>query len=148
MVSFQEETFQQFYKDGLELFPKHYEELALNKDQIKLELDTKRYEEAEKSGVLHIATIRDDGKLVGYFVSALMSHLHYASVLCASTDMYFIKPEYRLRCGAALIKFVELCWKAKGVRKAYVSCKVHLDKQKLLEALGYTFSDKMFVRML
>jgi len=148
MVSFQEERFSEWHKDAQELFPLHYEELALNKDEVKMELDVKKYEQAEKDGVLHIASIRDDGKMVGYFVSCIITHLHYASVLCAHTDMYWVKPEYRTTCGAALFRFVELCWKAKGVKKAYVSCKAHLDKGSFLEALGYTFSDRMFIRML
>jgi hypothetical protein len=148
MVSFQEERFKDWHKDAQELFPQHYEELAMNQDVMKMELSIPKYEQAEIDGVLHIATARDEGQIVGYFISAIMPHLHYASVLCASTDMYYIKPEYRKRCGAALFKFVELCWKAKGVKKAYVSCKAHLDKQDFLEGLGYTFSDKMFIRLL
>ena len=147
MVSFQEERFDKFFADGQELFPQHYAELAMNQDQIALELDTARYKEGEEKGALHIATLRDEGKLVGYFVSWLLPHLHYASVLCASTDMYWIKPEYRTLCGMGLIKFVEICWKEKGVKKAYVSCKAHLDKQGFFEAMGYTFSDKMFIRV-
>lgn len=148
MISFHEEQFGEFFADGQELFPMHYEELALNKDEVKLELDVTRYEKAEKDGILHIATIRDEGQLVGYYVSVILTHLHYASLLCASTDMYWIVPEYRAQCGAAFIRFVEHCWRKRGVKKAYLSCKVHADKQKFFEALGYTFSDKFFVKLI
>lgn len=146
-ISFQVEPFETFYAAALPLFPQHYEELALNKNEVKLELDVARYEDAERNGILHISTMRDDGRLVGYFVAAILRHLHYASLICASTDMYWIVPEFRVH-GARFFSFILDDWKKRGVRKAYVSTKVHEDKQEFLEALGFSLSDKMFTRML
>jgi hypothetical protein len=148
VITFHEENCDSFFRDGAELFPVHYEELALNKDKVKLDFDTQRYYDSEKTGILHIAGLRDDGKLVGYYVSVILRHLHYVSLICSSTDLYWVKPEYRTRFGGAFIRFFEHCWKKRGVQKAYISCKVHQDKTKFLEALGYTKSDFMFVRML
>ena len=50
------------------LFPKHWEELALNKDKVPLSPDWNRYKSVEDVGMLSFVALRQDGKLVGYFV--------------------------------------------------------------------------------
>ena len=147
MVTMQVERIHPFFEDGQELFPLHYKELALNQDEIKLELDIKRYEKADEEGYLLIVTLRDAGKLVGYWLMALMPHLHYASVLCASTDMFWVKPEYRASFGAKFMIFGQMACKKCNVKKLYISCKVHKDLRPLFEGLGFTLSDYMFTKL-
>jgi GNAT superfamily N-acetyltransferase len=150
MIQFRTELFASFVKDARPLFTLHWEELALNKDKIKLSLDYSKYEKAEKDGLLHIVTARDKGQLVGYYTAAILPHLHYSDAgLMASTDMYFMLPEYRKgNNGALFLVAIEKTLKDRGVKKVYISCKAHHDLSPLFEALGYTFSDKMFTRML
>lgn len=148
MIAFQTEKMETFFRDGQVLFPQHYAELALNQDSIKLELDEERYLKAEQDGCLCIATARDDGRLVGYFVSAILRHLHYASLLCAHTDMYYLLPAYRNGCGAKLLLFVEDLWRKLGAKKAYLSCKVKQDHSEMFKLLGFELSDYFFVKML
>jgi L-amino acid N-acyltransferase YncA len=132
-----------------ELLPLHWEELALNRDAIKLDMFEARYAEMEAAGALMIVTARSAGRLVGYFITFLLPHLHYRSAgLMAHTDMYFVLKEFRNGAGTKLILCVQEALKRRGVRKMYMSCKAHLDQTRLFEALGFTLSDKMFTKML
>lgn len=147
MITFHAERMETFFRDGQELFPLHYKELALNQDVIPLELDTERYLQAEKDGALAIVTVRDDGKLVGYVVAAILRHLHYASLVCASVDMYWLRPEYRKGYGAKMFMFAMDYWTRRGAKKFYVSCKVQHDHRPMFAALGFTLSDYMLTRL-
>ena len=68
-----------------------------------------------------IATVRDDGRFVGYTILAIMPHLHYKSAgLMAMIDVYYLKPEYRKGgTGAKMIMFAEKTLWEKGVKKIY-----------------------------
>ena len=56
--------------------------------------------------MMHIATARDDGKLVGYFISFIVPNLHYQHIKTASNDILFLDPEYRKTLvGYGMIKF-------------------------------------------
>ena len=132
-----------------ELFPLHWEELALNRDVIKMDVFNERYLAADEANGLLLVTARESGKLVGYFVAFLLPHLHYKSAgLMAMTDMYFVQKEYRNGAGAKLILCVLEALRSRGIKKIYMSCKAHLDQTELFEAMGFKFSDKMFTRML
>lgn len=132
------------------LFPLHYEELARDKDRIPMDLDFDRYKTAEDNGQLLIVVAKVEETIIGYFVCALLPHLHYkSSGLMATTDMYFVHPEYRRGgTGTQLILFVEAVLKSLGVTKFYVSTKLHSDNSLLFEALGFRPTDKIFTKML
>jgi GNAT superfamily N-acetyltransferase len=149
MLTFQVEKFAQFELDLRPIIPLHYEELALNKDRIKLDLDFRRYERIEQERQMLIATVRDDGRLVGYSVELVLPHLHYQNAgLMAWTDIYFVLPQYRNGTGARLIAFAERKLRELGVVKSYRSCKAHQDHTRLFEAMGYRHSDLVFTKML
>jgi GNAT superfamily N-acetyltransferase len=146
MITFQTEKFADFHRDAEPLFPKHYEELTLNKGKYKQALYVEKYLAAETAGILLIVTARDEGHMFGYYIAAILPHLHYKdNGLMASTDMYFIDKEYRKgNIGFRFVHFIEERLKEKEVGEIYVSCKVHSDLQKFWEAMNYTFTDKMF----
>lgn len=149
MITFQVEPLAKFYQDGQALFPLHYRELAMFQEQVKLDLDVGKYERLEKEGAVLICTAREDGRLVGYHVTFLLPHLHYASAgKMAHTDMYYVLPEHRSGVGARLLLFVEDEWRRAGAAKAYISCKVRQDHTAFFRALGFELSDYMFVKML
>ena len=150
MITYQVERWAEFVKDGEQLFPCHYKELARDQDKIPLDINYDLYVDADARGIGHIATVRDDGKLAGYALLGVMPHLHYKSAgLMAMIDVYYLKPEYRVGgIGARLLMFVEITLREKGVRKIYFSTKVHQDHGKLLEALGFSFSDKVYTKIM
>ena len=150
MITFQIDPWDTFIRDAHYLFPEHYAELSLDKERFQLSLYEDRYRFAEKEGVLHIVTARDDETVIGYWVGAVLPHLHYSkSGLMASTDMYFLTKASRSgNLGFRFVSFIENSLIAKGVVKLYVSWRVHRDLQKFWESLGYRFTDKMFTKLL
>jgi hypothetical protein len=146
-VTFQEEHWSEFCVDAQHLFPLHWKELALNQEVIPLEPDHDLYNAIDRSGQLMILTARDGaGKLLGYNVYFVRTHMHYMSCKVAMTDMYFVLPEHRSGVGVKLFIEAEKRLKARGVRLAITSCKVHEDHEKLFTKLGWKFSDKTFVK--
>lgn len=147
-VVFAVEKFSEMMEDAKAIFPIHYEELALDKDKISLDLDFDRYLQGENSGMLHVVTARFAGVLVGYHIGLLLNHLHYKSAgMMMYTDIYYVLPNFRKGgCGAKMFSFLEKELKAIGVVKMYTSTKVHSDNSKLLEAMGFKVSDKVLTK--
>lgn len=143
------ERWAQFYPDSKALFPSHWKELALHQDEIPLSIDEEKYATLDAAGILLILTARYSGKLVGYYLWFLMPHPHYAAAgSMGLTDMYYVLPEYRAGVGARLFIASERELLKRGIVKAITSCKVHEDHSEFLERLGWTFSDKTFVKLL
>ena len=131
------------------LFPLHWKELALFKDEIPMDMDEAKYAALEQNGVLLTVTARDKGRLVGYFTWFLMPHLHYASSgRMAITDMYFVLPEYRKGAGLKLFLESERVLREMGIVKAVTSCKVHMDNTPFLKKLGWQLTDYTFCKMM
>lgn len=132
------ESYKQAQPDIKNLIADHYEEIALDKDVIKLDPDWEQYECLARQGVLHICTARDDGWLVGYHVSTIRRHLHYKNSLTCFTDLFYLRPEYRAAMtGYYLLKFFRDSVKAKGVQRIYMSTKVSLNLGVLFRRLGF-----------
>ncbi len=149
MVTIQVERWAQFYPDSKAIFPEHWRELALHQGEIPISIDEGKYSNLDHLGILLILTARDEGKLVGYYLWFLMPHPHYsASGPMGLTDMYFILPAYRNGLGTKLFVESERELRKRGIVKAITSCKVHEDHTRMLELLGWTFSDKTFVKLL
>jgi N-acetylglutamate synthase-like GNAT family acetyltransferase len=147
-IAFAVEPFSQMVNEVQALLPGQWRELARDRD-IPLVMDTERYREAEKQNILHVVTVRADGKLVGYYVCVVMGHLHYKTAgPMAHTDLYYLRPEFRKAggVGARMFLFLEQSLKARGVVKIYLSTKVHQDHSELFEALGYRLTDKIFTK--
>lgn len=131
------------------LYPEHWEEIACNKDSIKLNPDYARYQSLAISGVLFLTTVRDDGKLIGYFLGFIMPHLHYQQSKTLFYDIFFLQKVYRKgRTGIKLFQFVEAACKARGVEKIYLSTKVSADVSPLFEYLGYGLCEKVYTKVL
>lgn len=129
------------------LWPLHWEEVANDKDKIKLDVWYEAYDEMEKSGQLHIVTARDEEKIVGYHWSVVRPHLHYKSSLTAYTDIYFLHPSYRRGMnGIKLFKFVEKSLKERGVEKMYTASKIKLDKSSIFEFLGWHEAETVYTK--
>jgi L-amino acid N-acyltransferase YncA len=149
-VRFAVERWLDFYWDARWLFPLNYEELALNKDKITLDVNADKFKELDEKEILHIVAARTDGKVVGYHISALVPHMHYESAgLMAYTDVYFLHPDYRRGgTGAKMLMEVERTLRQRGIRKFYMSTKAHMDHSAMLAAMGYKFTDRIFTKVL
>lgn len=144
MLTFQVETWLNLERDGSEIFKVHYGELALHKQAMPMGLDNTIYLEFERLGLLLVLTARRDGKLVGYFVAiTIHHHPHNKDGGKVSTcDMFYILPEHRRGgAGAKLLKAAESELRARGVKKASISTKLHFENGALLDALGWEPTD-------
>lgn len=145
MVSFQQEFLCQVKDECIPLIERHWEEIAINKDRIKLNPDWEVYEKLEELGVLTIFTARHFGKLVGYFVVIVQSNIHYKDHVFASNDIIYLHPDYRKgMTGVKLIKFAEKCLKKDGVSVMVMNTKVHSPFDIILERLGFTPIERLY----
>lgn len=146
-IKYQREDFYKVREEVDELFYKHWEEIALNKDKIKLNPDWSFYETVYLAGNLGIYTARAGEKLVGYFVVIARPHPHYKDHLFAVNDIIFIDQEYRKGLvGYKLIKFVENDLKKMGVSVLAVNTKVHKPFDSVLERLGFENTERLYTK--
>ena len=149
MITYQVERWTDITSELSDLFEKHWHEVALNHDEIKLDVAWDKYAAMCLSGNLHVVTVRSDGVLVGYHVAYVDGHMHYKSTIHACVDIYFIAPEFRNgRVGLKMFEFVEEDLRRLGVKKIITATKIHLNHSRLFEHLGYTNTEITFTKLL
>ncbi len=149
MISAQIESFVQCAEELAKLFPQHWEELALFKDRMPLSPQWQEYARREHIGQLFLATVRWNGKIVGYYTAQIAPGFHYSTTLTATHDLVYIVPEAREK-GLALPLFrcVEREIKRRGAKLWFSGYKNHnpLGMPQLLERLGFTPCDQYCAR--
>ena len=116
----------------------HYEEIAEDQDKIELNPDYEIYKGMDSNGLLNTITVRDDGKLVGYFVCVLHKNIHYKDHVFANNDILFLDYKYRKSTVAyRLIQFAEKVLKDLGVSMIMINMKSKHMFDRLLTGLGY-----------
>ena len=152
MLSYQKERFVDIITELPEIFYKHWDEIALDKDTIPLNPAWDEYTRLEAIGVLHVTTARDEGRLAGYIFSLVHPHLHYKQSLTAYTDLMYLRREYTRGFGvfryASLIRHSEKMLRDLGVQKRYLMTKVYHDLTPLFARLGYRFIEKISAKLL
>lgn len=150
-VTYQMEPWDAYYPECQPLWLQHWLEVALSHAQIPLDPDVERYQAFADAGQLHILSMRDAEKLVGYHVTLCVGHLHYKGTLHGLVDLYYVLPAYRKgRAGVRLFQEAERALRARGVVKLQTATKIHahLDMSRLLERLGYTQVEKVYAKVL
>lgn len=150
MITFQTEEVKDWFSDAEEIFPVHWEDLALDRDRIPMCMNRDVYEMMEERSLLLTVTARDGKKLIGYYIAVLMNHPHYKHAgLMAATDMFYILRSHRSGgCGAKLLLRAEQALKQRGVVKASIGTKLHQDQDELLTALGWSPTDRVYSKLL
>lgn len=142
MITYQLEPWSAYYRDCQALWVEHYEELAVRKERMAMKPDVAAYQRLEAAGALSILTARDDGRMVGYILSTVRPHLHYADVLCGFEDAYFLSKSHRKgMTGVRLLREWEKAMRARGVQLVFAMTKPWLDMRPLFERLGFSQSD-------
>ena len=145
MITYQQEFLDTCEKDCQELIRLHWEEIALNKELIKLNPDWDAYHTLENSDKLKIFTARVKEELVGYFVVITGSNLHYKDHVFAVNDILYLSKEHRKgRTGLKLIKFAEKCLKKDGVSVLSINTKVHKPFDNLMEYMGFNLIERVY----
>ena len=94
-ITYQTETFDQFFADADALIKDHWEEVATFPDIRKLHVAQENYRNTEKQGGVLVVTLRIDGALQGYIVSIIGKNLHSVETTVAIQDAYYVAPQYR-----------------------------------------------------
>lgn len=148
--TFQVEQYSDVIEEMKGLYQEHWEEIALDKDVIKLNMDYETYDQMAQAGKIHVVTARADGKLIGYHMSMVSGHLHYKQSLTAFTDIFFLKKEFRKGTGAgyAMLKLMVSSLRERGVQKIYMGTKLHMDIGPLLERLKFKPIERLYTLVL
>lgn len=129
------------------LLTTHYEEVAMYQNNIDLNPNYDKYLELEKADMLSVITVRDDGTLVGYFISFLLPHIHYQDHIFAVNDILFIDKDYRrAEVGLGMFQFAEEVLKDLGVSVMSIHMKTAIPFDSLCEGLSYDYAERSYTK--
>jgi len=144
LITAQVESFERCARELVELFPTHWEELALFKDRMPLAPQYDEYIRREREGKLFLATVRWNAKIVGYYTAQIAPGFHYRNTLTGHQDMIYILPEVRDKgLSLPLMKCVERELKRRNVDIWYSGYKAHnpLGMDRLLTSFKFIPAD-------
>lgn len=149
-ATFNVEPWADFVVEAEPLFQKHWEEIALHKDTIKLKIDHAAYDNLDAQGALHVVVAREAGEIIGYWLGIIRPHLHYADSLTAYTDVFYVRQASRrdVFVFQHMLGFVESSLKQRGVQKLFIASKAHKDLSKMFERLGMTRTETVYTKLL
>lgn len=149
MITAQSESLTDTLEELKPLLPLHWEELALDKDDVPLDPQYEVYLERDKLGEVIFVTVRDHGELIGYFVGFIAPGLHYKTCLTCTMDIFYVVQDKRGEgAGILLFEEVERLLEARGVQRWFVGSKVHLDASWMFERLGFDRVEIYYSKML
>lgn len=149
MITKQIESFELAIPEIKELINSHWQELALNKDKVPLAPQWDEYVAREKKGILFLATVRKNGKIVAYYIAQVAPGFHYRETLIGTMDIAYVIPDQRNKgLAIPLFRCVEKEMKRRGVKVWFSGYKAHnpLGMDKLLTALKFEPADVYCVR--
>jgi hypothetical protein len=147
-ITFQKESFTALLPELPELFILHDSEISED-ETTPIDPDWRRYIALEVSGALHVMTVRDGQKLVGYYIAMVMPHLHRKHQLCAYSDLFFIKMAYRNGwAGYKLFVNAEKMLKELGVHKSYLVTKAQYPITIIVKRLKYALVELVHTKIL
>jgi hypothetical protein len=94
----------------------HYEELAKNKGLMVLAPDWERFNAIEDAGKLLTLYATEQGKVVGYSVSVIDTHIHYKHLTLCANDLLYVAPGQRGTVGLKLMSETERIAKELGAQ--------------------------------
>ena len=148
MYTYQVEEYQDCIKEVSAHYEEHWKELAAD-PSIPLNPHYEQYNLIALAGLLHVTTVRYNGKLVGYHFAMLSPHLHYKQSLTAFTDIFYLEPEHRNGwIGVKLFKTMESTLKDRGVQRIYMGTKLKSDIGPILDRLGYNPIERLYTKII
>ena len=144
-MQFAQEHWRKIEPEIAHLARMHWQEVAVNKDRIKLDLDCGLYRALDDNGSLHITTARVEGELVGYYAMVVRTHPHYRTTVFGFLDSYFLLPEYRnVSAGLELFEAMESAMKKAGAVCLISGFKLHNGLAPVFDRLGWTPIETMY----
>lgn len=130
------------------LFPAHYETLSSHKGRFPLAPDFARYARIEATGELVLVTLREAGRLVGYWTQSVGPGLHYRDCLTALFDMWWIEPGTNPAGVLILARAVERELTRRGVALWFAGEKAAHPRERLYEAMGMSMVERTWAKWL
>ena len=145
MTKFQIERVADILEEIKPLLESHWREIALYQEQFPLNPDYDKYLSLDAVGMVHVATARNDGELIGYCICFVMPHLHYQDCIVAMNDILFLKAEHRRgRIGWNLITYAMQDLQRLGVNRMTFHVKSSHDFSPLLLRMGFNEIERNF----
>lgn len=146
-MEYSKEYFDDVVLEILPFIKDHWAEVALNKEEVPLDVDLSRYKQLEDLGILDIFTARDGKDLVGYCITFTMKSHQHKSTLASNVDSFYIRPSHRGKmAGTRLVSFTEDCLKSKGSKYLAHHVKTANDFSPLLIRKGYKESERIYTK--
>lgn len=146
MITIQEENFYDWYPDSAELRRQNEQDNGSVLADLQYDLDLPQYKSLNSNYALIIVTARDGAKLVGYHISLVTHHMHFANILFGFDNAMVVDREYRGKgLGAKLVKHSEKVWLDRGAKVGHRATK---GSGNLYLSMGYTPSDRTFIKKL
>jgi GNAT superfamily N-acetyltransferase len=160
-ITYQVETYADVIDEIWPMLEDHYQEIATDKAIKPFIPDLDKYQAMEDAGMLRIFTARDTlqgsvkllgherGRLVGYFVSFVMKHMHYSETTMAINDIMYVDPTHRgSTVGYRLIKLASLDLKNLGADILIIHMKCDYPFRSLLTKLDFHLTEENWERVL
>lgn len=163
-ISYQVETYADVIDEIWPMLERHYLEIATDKAVKPFIPDLEKYQAMEEAGMLRIFTARHrpdpigvvtmaegeyQGRLIGYFVSFVMKHMHYSETTMAINDIMYIDPSYRGgTTGYRLVKLASLDLKNLGAAILIIHMKCDYPFRNLLTKLDFHLTEENWERVL
>lgn len=145
MIKIAHESLLSVKPDLIPLLDNHWKETEPNKDTILLDPDWREYARLDQQNILHIFTAKDEGKLIGYCVVMISRSIHHKDHVFASTDVIYVKPEYRkTSTGSDLISFAEKHCKQNGVSLMTLNMKTEYPFDNLMIRMGFNLIERVY----
>jgi L-amino acid N-acyltransferase YncA len=142
-------TVAEFKKLSEDLLEEHYQELTLNKELVKLEVDWDKYQKLEDAGVLVSLGAWEMGEFIGYSIFIVQTHLHYKNLRTAMNDVLYLRKDKRQgMMGIRLIKESERELAKNGLIKVLWHVKYNTSLGPLLERFGYANEEFTMAKIL
>lgn len=129
------------------LFQAHWQEVAQDKGW-EPDPNWPYYRQLELAGMLRIVVLRLHGLPVGYFLFVVSESLHYRTHKLASSDMFYILPQFRAQYAIRLFRAAERFAREAGAGKMYIAFKIYKDITPLTKRLGFTHVEDVVVKSL
>ncbi len=138
MIHIDVESYDTVIDEILPIFTDHFEETDTYGGKVLLAPLVSAYKVLDDEGVLSVITARDDGVIVGYYISVVSPHMHYGNDLFSINDTFYLKPEYRHgKLASALLSYAEEVLKAMGASVMILSMKVDYPYESLCDYQGF-----------
>tara|TARA_R100000353_G_scaffold19356_1_gene17898 strand:+ start:28 stop:492 length:465 start_codon:yes stop_codon:yes gene_type:complete len=149
MITIKLATVDEMLAQATVLFEEHYEEIARNKQIMKLKPDEKTYHQMEEMRKIFILSAWQDDVLIGYSVNFVTNHLHYADLVIAQNDLLYITKEKRgSRAGLRLIKETENYAASLGCKLMLWHAKENTTLSAILPKMKYGVQDIIYSKEL